>query len=123
VALAGKRPNVILEGLALLLSATLHIPGVARPYIRAMKHAGVNLREILPAINQVPRQVVEPSPSRVSQVNGEKLDDEKVIIYPTYPTCKVVILQPHALVCFAVIILDDCHTRFSCAKTKYSSYA
>jgi hypothetical protein len=54
VALAGKPPNVIPEGLNLLLSVALQIPGVARPYVHALKFAGEDLPKILPAINRAP---------------------------------------------------------------------
>jgi hypothetical protein len=82
MALVGKLQNVISQGLALLLSATLQIPGVARPYIRDLKVTGQSLPKILPAINRVPGQVVEPGPGRVNQVDRVKLDDEEVIIHP-----------------------------------------
>jgi hypothetical protein len=101
-----KSQNVIPEGLTLLLSATLQIPGVARLYVHALKVVSDDLPEILSAINRVPRQVVEPSLGRVGQVNGEKLDNEEVIVRPSCPACKAVILQSHSRVGFA-IILDD----------------
>jgi hypothetical protein len=50
--------------------------------------------------------VFEPNPVHVIQVNGEKLDDEQIIIRPACPAHKVVVLQPNARVGFA-IILDD----------------
>jgi hypothetical protein len=92
VALAGKLSNVIPWGLALHLLAILHISRVVQPYIHAQKVADEDLPEIIPTINRVPGQVVEPGPIHVDQVNGEKLDDEEVIIHPTHPACKVVIL-------------------------------
>jgi hypothetical protein len=106
VALSGELPNVIPEGLAWLLSATLHIPRVVWPHVCALEVANEDLLEILPAINQISIQVVKPSPGRVGKVNGENLHDEEIIIHPTRPTCKVVVFQPNARVGFA-IILDD----------------
>jgi hypothetical protein len=46
--------------------------------------------------------VVEPRPGCVGQVNGEKLDDEEVVVRPAHPTCKAVILQSHDGVGFPV---------------------
>jgi hypothetical protein len=43
MALAGKLPNVVLEGIALLLSTTLQILAIARLYIRALKVADEDL--------------------------------------------------------------------------------
>jgi hypothetical protein len=64
MALLGEPSNVILKGFALLLPATLQIQGVARPHVRALKVIGEDLLEILPAINRVSGQVVEPGPGR-----------------------------------------------------------
>jgi hypothetical protein len=51
VALAGKPSNVIPEGLALLMSATLQIPTAARLLVRALKVAGEDLPKTLLAFN------------------------------------------------------------------------
>jgi hypothetical protein len=48
--------------------------------------------------------VVDPSPSYVGLADGEKLDDEEVIICPTRPTCKTVVFQPNTWVGFAIIL-------------------
>jgi hypothetical protein len=103
MALAGKASNVIPEGLTLLILATLQILGDARLYVRALEVVAEDLPKILPAINRVPGQVVELGPGHVGQVNAKKLDDEEVIVGPAHLACKVVILQPHAGVGFAVI--------------------
>jgi hypothetical protein len=50
--------------------------------------------------------VVKPGSRRVGQVDGEELDDEKVIICPAYPAREMVVFQPNARIGFA-IILDD----------------
>jgi hypothetical protein len=57
-----------------------------------LKVVGEDLLEILPTIDLVFGQVIEPSPGRVSQVNGEELDDEKVAIHPAYPAHEAVVL-------------------------------
>jgi hypothetical protein len=61
-----EAPDVILKVFARLLSATLQAPGVARSHIHALEVAGEDLLEILPTIDHVSRQVVQPDPSRVS---------------------------------------------------------
>jgi hypothetical protein len=45
-------------------------------------------------------------PYRVDQVNGEELDDEEIIICPTCPARKAVVLQPNAGI-GSVVIFDD----------------
>jgi hypothetical protein len=72
VAFLGEPSNVILEGFTRFLPATLQILGVSRLHICALEVAAEDPLEILLAINCASRQVVEPGPSRVGQVNGEK---------------------------------------------------
>jgi hypothetical protein len=62
-------------------------------HVRTMEIAGRDLPEVLLAIYNVSRQIVKPSPGRVGQVDGEKLDDEKVIIGPNCLASKAVVLQ------------------------------
>jgi hypothetical protein len=50
--------------------------------------------------------VIEPRSGHVSQVIGEELDDEKVIVHPACPACEAVVLQPNARIGFT-IALDD----------------
>jgi hypothetical protein len=99
----GETPDVIPQGFTLLLLAILQVPRVARPYVCALKVASDYLLEILPVVDRVSGQVIEPGPGRVSQVNGEELDDEKIVIYPAR---EAVVLQPNARICF-VIIFDN----------------
>jgi hypothetical protein len=57
----GETLDIILQGLTLFLPATLQIPGVAGPNVCALEIAGKDLLEILPAIDRVCGQVIEPS--------------------------------------------------------------
>jgi hypothetical protein len=104
MALSGETPNVIPEGFALLLPATLQILRVARPHVCAIKVADEDLLDILPGVNRVSGQVIKPGPSHVDQLNGEELDDEEAIIRPTSLACEAIVLQEDAEICFAVII-------------------
>jgi hypothetical protein len=49
--LSRETPDVVPQGFTLLLSATVQIPGVTRPQIRAQKVVGEDLLEILPTID------------------------------------------------------------------------
>jgi hypothetical protein len=66
MALLGGTPDVIPQGFTLLLPATLQIPRVAGPHVGALEVSGEDLLKILPAIDRVSGQVIEPRPSRVS---------------------------------------------------------
>jgi hypothetical protein len=74
------------------LLIALQVPGVARMHVHALEIGGEDLPEVLPAIDNISRQMVEPGPGRVSQVDGEELDDEKVIIGPAHLASKAVVL-------------------------------
>jgi hypothetical protein len=71
-----------------------------------MKVSGEDLLGILPAIDRVSRQVIKPVLGCVSQVNGEELDNEQVIIHPVRLAQKVVVLQPNVEIGF-MVIFDD----------------
>jgi hypothetical protein len=65
MALSGETLDVIPHGFALHMLAALQIPRVARAHVGALEVFGEDLLEILPTINQVSRQVIEPSPGRI----------------------------------------------------------
>jgi hypothetical protein len=91
-------------GILLLLPTTLQIPGIVGPHIYALKATSQGLLEILPIIDLVSGQVIEPSFGRVSQVDGEELDDEEVIVCPTRPVHEAVVLQPDVEIGLAIIL-------------------
>jgi hypothetical protein len=88
------------------LPATLQISGIVGPHICALKVTGEDLLEILPTIDLVSGQLIEPNSKRVGQVDGEELDDEGVIIHPIRPAREAVVLQEDDAIGLA-IILDD----------------
>jgi hypothetical protein len=101
-----KSSDVIPEGFDRLLPTALQIPRVVGLHVCALEVTGEDLLEILLAINHVSRQVVEPGPGHVGQVNGEELDDEEIIVRPTRPTHEAVVLQPNTGICLN-IVFDD----------------
>jgi hypothetical protein len=104
--LLGEALDVIPQGLPLLLPATIQILGIARPHVCALKVVGEDLLDILPTIDQVSRQVMEASFGCVGQVDGEKLDDEEVIVCPTHPAREAIVLQSNAEIGLAILHVD-----------------
>jgi hypothetical protein len=88
------------------LPSALQILEVSRTHVRALEVIDEDLSDILPAIDDVSRQMIQPDPGGIRQVDQEEMDDERVIIRSARVSCEVVILQPDAGVSFAVI-LDD----------------
>jgi hypothetical protein len=65
VTLLGKLSDVMPEGLAQLLPATLQVLGVAQPHVCALEVVSEDLLEIVPGVNRVSEPVVKADPSRV----------------------------------------------------------
>jgi hypothetical protein len=72
-------------------------------HVCALEIAGEDLPEVLPAINNISRQMIQPGSGRVGQVDGEEQDDETVIVYLACLARKVVVLQLDIGVSFTVI--------------------
>jgi hypothetical protein len=104
--LLGETPDVVPLGFNLLPLATLQIPRILGPHVCALKVAGKDILEIFPTIDRVSKQVIELGFGHVIQVNGEELNDRKVIVRPTHPTCKSVVLQPNTGISFAIVFGD-----------------
>jgi hypothetical protein len=76
VALFGKAPDIVPEGLAELLLAALEVPRVARANVSALEVSDEKLPEVGPAAIRVSRQELEPGTNIVPQADWEILDDE-----------------------------------------------
>jgi hypothetical protein len=79
-------------------------------HVRALEIACEYLPEILPAADDLSRQMIQSGPGIVGQVDAEELDDEKVIVRRTLLAGKLVVLRPDTGVSFT-IVLDDAARR------------
>jgi hypothetical protein len=61
-------------------------------HVRALEIAGEDLLEILPAIDDVSQQIIQPGPGGILQVYREELDDEEVIVHSVRFAREAVIL-------------------------------
>jgi hypothetical protein len=98
-----KTPNVVSEGLALLLAVAPEVPGGAGVHIGALEVAGKGLPQVIPMVYDVSREMVQLGSGGFSQIDREELDDEHIIICPSHSTREAVILHPNAGVNFAVV--------------------
>jgi hypothetical protein len=101
--LSEKALDVIPQGFPQLFPETLQILGIAGPHVFTLKVAGEDLLMILPTIDRVSGQVIEPTSGCVGQVNGEELDDEEVIVRPIR---EAIVLQPYSGIGLAIILND-----------------
>jgi hypothetical protein len=79
---------------------------VARAHVHALEVASEDLLEVIPTIDDISCQIIQPGPSKICYVDWEELDDEKIIIHSAHSACDMVLLQPGAEIGFA-ILLDD----------------
>ena len=73
--------DVVLQGFAGLLLATLEVPGVPRADIRPLKVPNEDPLEVLPVADAVMQEEFEPCSNVSPHTNGEVLNDEVVIIH------------------------------------------
>jgi hypothetical protein len=60
-------------------------------HVHTLEVASEELLEVLPTINHIFGQVVEPGPGCVGHADGKKLDDKEVVIHPARSTCKAIV--------------------------------
>jgi hypothetical protein len=67
----GEAPYEVSERLAGLLGACAQVPGVSRAQVRALEVPLKGADQIIPVVDLAGRQVLEPRPRRVGEVQGE----------------------------------------------------
>ena len=106
VALLGKAPDVVAQGLAWLLLAILEVPRIVRAQVRALKVADEHLPEVCLVADRVGGQELQPGTDVLSQADWEVLNDEAVVVCSSGLACKPVVLQPHTRVRVPGIFYD-----------------
>jgi hypothetical protein len=74
----GEASYEVPKRLAELLGACAQIPGVSRAHVRALEVPHEGADQIVPVLDLASRQVLEPRPRRVGEVQGEVTDDNLV---------------------------------------------
>jgi hypothetical protein len=75
-------------------------------HVCALEVVGEDLLEVIPSIDDVSWQMIQPDPSRISYIDWEELDGKEIVIRSARSTREAVVLQPDVGVGF-VIILDS----------------
>ena len=81
-ALFGESPDEVSEGLIGLLPAAPEVPGVPRAHVCALEVPNKDPDQVSPVVDHTLREVLEPCPGRIGQVECEVADDEQVIVRP-----------------------------------------
>ena len=77
VASLGGPADVIPQGLARLLLATLEVPGVSRADVRSLEIPNEDPLEVRPVVDAIVWEEFKPCPNMFPHTNGEILNDEK----------------------------------------------
>ena len=82
-ALFGESPNEVSEGLIRLLLAAPEVLGVSRAHVCALEVPDEDPDQVGPVMDHALREVLEPCPSRIGQMQREVADDEQVLVRST----------------------------------------
>jgi hypothetical protein len=102
----GEASYEIPERLVGLLSARAQVPGVSRAHVRALEISHERVDQVVPVVDLAGRQVLEPRPCRVGEVQGEVADDDLIAGGPAELTCQAVVIELYTGVRLPVV-LDD----------------
>jgi uncharacterized membrane protein len=102
----GEAPYEVPERLAGLLGACAQIPGVSRAHVRALEVPHEGADQIIPVMNLAGRQVLEPRPRRVGEVQRQVADDDLVGGGSAQLACQAVVVEPYAGVRLPRVLVD-----------------
>ena len=106
VASLGEPMDVILQGLTGLLLVALEVPGVTRADIRPLEISDEDPLEVRPVTDAVVQEEFKPCSNMFPHVDGEILNDEKVIIHPSGSAGETEIVEPNTGVCLPGVLGD-----------------
>jgi hypothetical protein len=98
VALLGEAANVLAESFTRFLPAVVKLPGVTWVHVRALEVVEEHATEVTPGVDAARWQVLDPNVHAVGEVEGEVLDDEKLILGSPCQAHHAIVLQPDARV-------------------------
>ena len=96
--------DAIPQGLVGLLLAALEVPGVTRVDIRPLEISDEEPLEVRPVTDAVVWEEFKPRPNMFPHVDGEILNDEKVIIHPSGSAGEPKIFEPNTGVCLPSVL-------------------
>jgi len=82
-ALLVESPDEVSKGLIGLLPVAPEVPGVPRVHICALEVPDEDLDHVGPVVDHALREMLEPGPGRIGQVQWKVADDEEVIVRST----------------------------------------
>jgi hypothetical protein len=74
----GEAPYEVPEQLARILVTCAQVPGVPRAHVRALEVPYQGADQVVPIVDLIGRQVLEPRPRRVGEVQRQVADDDLV---------------------------------------------
>jgi len=79
-ALFGESPDEVSERLIELLPTAPEVLGVPRAHVCALEVPDKDPDQVSPVVDHALREVLEPCPARIGQMEWEVADDEQVVV-------------------------------------------
>lgn len=113
ISLLGEPPDVVPEAFPTLLDALLEAPRGPRAFAGTLEITHEGLFKVSLVVDSVTRQVHEPGPRPLCEVDREKLDDHVIILESCHAAGKAVVFQPDAGIGGHVVLVHVCwYVRF-----------
>jgi hypothetical protein len=94
------------ERLAGLLGARMQVPGVPGEHVCALEVPHESADQVVPVVDLAGRQVLQPCPRQVCEVQRHVADDDLVGGGPTQLACQAIVVYPHTRVCLPCVLVD-----------------
>lgn len=75
-------------------------------FVHALEITNESLLEVSPVVDDVARQVLEPCPCPLYEVNGQELDDQGIVLGSFHMAGEAVVFQPNTRVGHPVVFGD-----------------
>ena len=102
----GEPTDVVPQGFAGLLLATLEVLGVPRADIHPLEIPDEDPLEVRPVVDAVVLEEFKPCPNMSPHANGKILDDEIVVIHSSGSIGEPEVFKPYTGVCLPGILGD-----------------
>jgi hypothetical protein len=102
----GEASYEVPERLARLLGACAQIPGVPRAHVCALEVPHEGADQVVPVVDLAGRQVLEPRPRRVCEVQRQVADDDLVGGGPAQLARQAIVVESHTRVRLPRVLID-----------------
>ena len=100
----GEASHVVVQGFVGLLLTPSEIPGVPRAHVCALDVAHENLDQVVPVVDLVRGEVLEPCSRRVCEVQRKVADNYGVVSSAAQLASQAVVIEPEPEISFSRVL-------------------